>query len=66
MVTDLKGQIESMREHGLLTELARLTGLSTKTISRIANGETQDSRISTVSKVLTAIQIVKAKRKRPA
>jgi DNA-binding Xre family transcriptional regulator len=52
-MNDLRSLV--MSHKGQWTRIARLTGLSTKTLSRIASGEADDVRISTADKIRSAV-----------
>jgi DNA-binding Xre family transcriptional regulator len=58
-MNDLRSLVMSRK--GSWTRLARLTGLSTKTLSRIASGATDDVRISTADKIRQAAMQIPAK-----
>jgi DNA-binding Xre family transcriptional regulator len=50
---ELRSLVQSRK--GQWSRIARITGLSTKTLSRIANGETPDVRLSTDRKIRDAV-----------
>lgn len=52
-INDLRVLVQSRK--GQWSRIARITGLSTKTLSRIASGETPDVRISTDRKIREAV-----------
>lgn len=49
---------------GQWAEVARIAGVSSKTVYRIANGEYRDHRISTVEKIAAAADVVALLRSR--
>jgi DNA-binding Xre family transcriptional regulator len=53
-INDLRSLV--MAHKGQWTRLARITGLSTKTFSRIASGEATDVRMSTANRIREAIR----------
>lgn len=52
-MNDLRSLV--MGRKGEWSHIARLTGLSTKTLSRIASGETEDVRMSTANRIREAV-----------
>lgn len=58
-ISDLRQLVLSRK--GQWVRLAKLTGLSTKTLSRIANGETNDVRLSTVNLIREAAEKIPAR-----
>lgn len=58
-ISDLRQLVMSRK--GQWVRLAKLTGLSTKTLSRIANGETDDVRLSTANLIRAAAEKIPAR-----
>lgn len=58
-INDLRQLVISRK--GQWVRLAKLTGLSTKTLSRIANGETDDVRLSTANLIRDAAEKLPAR-----
>lgn len=55
--------IETLRDRLIdcnLSEVARLTGMSVRTIRRIKNGYTSDMRIETMDKIVRVLRRAKA------
>lgn len=61
MLDQLQDQLADLKQKNMLAQVARHAGIAERTIYRIANGDTRDSRISTITKVLIAVQAVRSK-----